>query len=163
MSINTNNDIVVYLVSGDNRFHKKDCNCVKGKQIILQMGIDYAREKGHCFCPECCPEYVKETNNSISLNEYKNDISKIIRWIICILLVMLMCVGCFSMCKDFNEDVNEKRENKTYRCSSCDKVFTNNDDVKSIIYTSMCEPCYEDFKFIQEVQEEIKKYSERNQ
>ena len=51
---------------------------------------------------------------------------------------------------------------EVYECSRCEREFTNSDDVRSIRRTSMCEPCYEDYKFTEEVREEIEKYNERN-
>ena len=53
-------------------------------------------------------------------------------------------------------------EDKVYECSSCGKEFTNSDDTHSIAMTSMCEPCYADFKYIRELYEEAEKYRERN-
>ena len=53
-------------------------------------------------------------------------------------------------------------KDKIYECSSCGKEFTNRDDVSSIARTSMCEPCYDDFKFTQELYNEAEKYEERN-
>ena len=72
---------------------------------------------------------------------------------ICILAIFLMIQG-FAWLNGDDKDDN-------YVCSSCHKTFTNRADTKSIAYTSMCEPCYEDFKFKQDLQEEIKKYQER--
>ena len=74
--------------------------------------------------------------------------------VICILAIFLM-IQCFSC-------INGGDKNNNYVCSSCHKTFTNRADTKSIAYTSMCEPCYEDYKFKQELQEEIQKYQERN-
>lgn len=74
--------------------------------------------------------------------------------VICILAIFLMIKG-FSW-------LNGNDKSDTYVCSSCHKTFTNRTDTKSIAYTSMCEPCYEDYKFKQELQEEIEKYQERN-
>lgn len=73
---------------------------------------------------------------------------------ICILAIFLM-IQCFSC-------INSGDKNNNYICSSCHKTFTNRADTKSIAYTSMCEPCYEDYKFKQGLQEEIQKYQERN-
>lgn len=47
-------------------------------------------------------------------------------------------------------------------CGSCGKTFTNFTDTRSIARTNMCEPCYEDYKFVRDLQEELKKYEERN-
>ena len=53
-------------------------------------------------------------------------------------------------------------KNEVYECSSCRREYTNRDDVNSIRMTSMCEPCYDDFKYTQELYEGAKKYEERN-
>ena len=47
------------------------------------------------------------------------------------------------------------------RCSSCGKKFTNSDDTWSITMTSMCENCYDNYKWGQNVKSEIDKYYER--
>lgn len=73
---------------------------------------------------------------------------------VCILAIFLMIQG-FSWLNGEDKDDN-------YVCSSCHKTFTNRADTKSIAYTSMCEPCYKNFKFKKDLQEEIKKYQERN-
>ena len=53
-------------------------------------------------------------------------------------------------------------EDETPECSSCGREYTNSDDVSSIRRTSMCEPCYENFKTTEKMREELKKYEERN-
>lgn len=74
----------------------------------------------------------------------------IIGWIIIIVFIMWIFFG------DFNSSKEQSKE-----CSSCGKTFTNNDDVHSIIMTSMCENCYDDYKYIQDLKEDVKKYNER--
>lgn len=49
---------------------------------------------------------------------------------------------------------------KSHICQSCHKTFTNKDDVSSIIWTNMCEKCYNNYKFTQDLKEELKKYEE---
>lgn len=71
----------------------------------------------------------------------------------CVLAIFLMIQG-FAW---LNGD--EKGNNNV--CSSCHKIFTNRDDTKSIAWTSMCEPCYENFKFKEEAREELHKMEER--
>ncbi len=72
----------------------------------------------------------------------------------CILVIFLMVQG-FAW-------LNSDDKNESHICSSCHKKFTNSTDVKSISWTSMCEPCYENYKFKQKLQEELKKYLEHN-
>lgn len=75
--------------------------------------------------------------------------------IFAIIIVVLVLAGIGS-CSGGGDSDNSRE------CSSCGKTFTNSADTRSIAYTSMCEPCYEDFKFMQDLQEELKKYEERN-
>ena len=76
--------------------------------------------------------------------------------ILIIIVVILILAGLGSCVGDSDSDSDDSR-----RCSSCGKTFTNSADTSSIAWTSMCEPCYEDFKFMQDLQEELKKYDER--
>lgn len=73
---------------------------------------------------------------------------------VCILAILLISQGFAWLNSDEQKDNNV--------CSSCHKRFTNSTDVKSISFTSMCEPCYENYKFKQDIQEEVKKIQERN-
>lgn len=50
---------------------------------------------------------------------------------------------------------------KEYICGFCGKTFTNSADKRSIQRTNLCELCYDNYKFSQELQEELKKYEER--
>lgn len=51
---------------------------------------------------------------------------------------------------------------KEYTCSHCGRTFTNSADTRSIARTNMCEICYDNYKFSQDVKEELKKYEERH-
>ena len=75
-------------------------------------------------------------------------------WII-YLLVILLFLGFIGSCMN-----NSSSDDDEDRCSSCHKTFTNNDDVKSIAWTSMCERCYSNYKYTQDLKEELKKYEE---
>lgn len=46
------------------------------------------------------------------------------------------------------------------RCRVCGKTFTNSSDRKSIAYTNMCEKCYSNYKYSQDMKEALKKYQE---
>lgn len=72
---------------------------------------------------------------------------------VCVLAIFLMIQGFAWLNGDDKDD--------DYVCSSCHKTFTNRADTKSIAYTSMCEPCYEKFKFKEDMKEEIHKMKER--
>lgn len=74
--------------------------------------------------------------------------------VIAIIIVILVLAGLGS-CMSGGSD-------KEYKCSACGKTFTNSADTRSIARTSMCEPCYENYKFTQDLKEELKKYDERN-
>lgn len=72
---------------------------------------------------------------------------------VCILVIFLMAQGFVWLNGDNKNDNNI--------CSSCHKTFTNRADTKSIAWTSMCEPCYENLKFKEEMKEELHKMEER--
>lgn len=86
-------------------------------------------------------------------NQVQNQSSK--GGILGTVLVIFIVMGLIGSCSGTSTE-------KEYRCGSCKKIFTNSTDIKSIIRTNMCEPCYENFKYIQNLQEEMKKYEERN-
>ena len=77
--------------------------------------------------------------------------------LICVGIVALLFFVAFG-----NKFCSNGEKDKNYICSSCNREYTNRDDVNSIIRTSMCEPCYDDFKYIQELYDEAEKYKERN-
>ena len=62
----------------------------------------------------------------------------------------------------FRVNTSSNNKNEVYECNSCEREFTNRDDVYSIRMTGMCEPCYDDFKFTQELYDASEKYEERN-
>lgn len=72
---------------------------------------------------------------------------------VCVLAIFLM-IQCFAW-------LNSDDKNNNNVCSSCHKTFTNRADTKSIAQTSMCEPCYENFKLKEDMEEEIHKMKER--
>lgn len=52
-------------------------------------------------------------------------------------------------------------KSESARCPSCNKKFTNSEDVRSISYRGMCERCYSNYKYSQDLQDGLKKYEER--
>lgn len=74
--------------------------------------------------------------------------------IIGIIIVIVLILAAIGSCSGGSD--------KEYKCSSCGKTYTNSADTRSIARTSMCEPCYENYKFTQDLKEELKKYDERN-
>lgn len=50
---------------------------------------------------------------------------------------------------------------KSSKCQVCGRTFTNKADVKSIAYTNMCENCYKNYKYSQNLKDELNKYNER--
>lgn len=47
-------------------------------------------------------------------------------------------------------------------CPVCGFGYTNSDDTWQISYSNMCVNCYDNYKFTQDVLEELEKYNERN-
>lgn len=113
-------------------------------------------------CPYCEGELIeKEIKPIVPTQEYIERSKPVVAntamiWGllgVCILAIFLIMQG-FAWLNGNNKSNNNV-------CSSCHKTFTNRVDTKSIAQTSMCEPCYEKFKFNQDLEEEIKKYQER--
>ena len=73
--------------------------------------------------------------------------------ILAIIIVVLVLAGIGS-CSGGSDDDSSK-------CGSCGRTFTNSDDVSSIAWTNMCENCYDNYKFSQDLKDELKKYEER--
>lgn len=71
---------------------------------------------------------------------------------IIIVIVVLSLIGSF-----FDGEDSEK----SATCQVCHKTFTNSDDKKSIARRNMCEICYSNYKYAQDLKDEIKKYEER--
>ena len=81
----------------------------------------------------------------------KNNLSTSIKTVIIMitsLLVIALLPGCSSSPKE-------------YKCTACNKIFTNSADTRSIAKTNLCEPCYQDYKNIQELKEAAKQIEER--
>lgn len=74
-----------------------------------------------------------------------------------VLLIIIMCFSIKALWSHMANNNNPREE----KCQVCYKTFTNNDDVHSIIMTNMCENCYDNFKYTQDLKEELKKYEER--
>ena len=78
--------------------------------------------------------------------------SNIIYFIIAVVIIIIG-ISSFNSC-------TSSSSSKSHICQSCHKTFTNKDDVHSIIWTNMCEKCYNNYKFTQDLKEELKKYEE---
>lgn len=74
--------------------------------------------------------------------------------ILAIIIVILVLAGIGSCLGDEDSD-------KSAKCEVCHKTFTNRDDVHSIALRNMCELCYNNYKFNQDLRDELKKYEER--
>ena len=72
---------------------------------------------------------------------------------------ILLSILIFVLAAAINNCGKEDDENNV--CSSCGREFTNRDDLNSIAWSSMCEPCNEEYKFKEELYEEAKKIEER--
>ncbi|MBD5136117.1 MAG: hypothetical protein HDT39_09200 [Lachnospiraceae bacterium] len=75
-----------------------------------------------------------------------------------IFVLCIIVIAAFWLLGSWVGTGNNSKEEK---CQVCYKTFTNNDDVHSIIMTNMCENCYSNFKYTQDLKEELKKYEER--
>lgn len=74
--------------------------------------------------------------------------------ILAIIIVVLVLAGIGSCLGGGGSEKSEK-------CQVCHKTFTNSDDVHSIVMRNMCENCYSNYKFTQDLKDELKKYEER--
>ncbi|MEY8515712.1 hypothetical protein AALC25_02045 [Lachnospiraceae bacterium 29-84] len=70
-----------------------------------------------------------------------------------VLLIIIMCFSIKALWSHMGNSNNSSEE----KCQVCYKIFTNKDDVHSIIMTNMCEKCYGNFKYTQDLKEELKK------
>ena len=71
-----------------------------------------------------------------------------------IIVIILILAGIGSCMGDSSSDDSKK-------CGVCGKTYTNKDDVHSIVWTNMCERCYSNYKYSQDLKDEINKYNER--
>ena len=46
-------------------------------------------------------------------------------------------------------------------CPVCGRTYTNSDDKNSIAWRNMCERCYSNYKYSQDLKDELLKYEER--
>lgn len=76
------------------------------------------------------------------------------------IFVIIAIVIIISFFGGFNSCSSSSKSQKKYTCQVCHKSFTNKDDVNSIIWRNMCEKCYNNYKFTQDLKEELKKYEE---
>lgn len=76
------------------------------------------------------------------------------------IFVIIAIVIIISFFGGFNSCSSSTKSQKKYTCQVCHKSFTNKDDVNSIIWRNMCEKCYNNYKFTQDLKEELKKYEE---
>ena len=75
-----------------------------------------------------------------------------------IFILCVIVIAAFWLLGSWARTGNNPKEEK---CQVCYKTFTNKDDVHSIIMTNMCENCYSNFKYTQDLKDELKKYEER--
>lgn len=71
-----------------------------------------------------------------------------------VIIVILVIAGIGS-CSGYGDS------EKTATCQVCHKTFTNSDDRNSIAWRNMCENCYSNYKYTQDLKDELKKYEER--
>ena len=164
----TEGEKVVFCETGTVLPRRKEFDFLKKNNFeIVPKKMYGVTSYGVCFPLSILPnsEYTigQDVTDLIGISTINKSISKshristkernIIIAIICI-LVVLMSVPIISLL------LNNKKDDINV-CSSCHKTFTNRADTKSIAYTSMCEPCYENFKFKEDMKEEIHKMKER--
>lgn len=114
-----------------------------GQDLIFEMSRPYNPKNG-----------MRMANKSNQTQPTTASVAKIWGLVgVCVLAIFLMIQG-FAWLNGGDKDNNNV-------CSSCHKTFTNRADTKSITWTSMCEPCYENFKFKEEMKEELHKMEER--
>ena len=92
------------------------------------------------------------TNNQISSNKKNGGCGT---WIIAI-MVFIGIISGLGACSNGSTIKSRSEE-----CYVCGKTYTNKDDVHSIIMTNMCEPCYNNYKYTQDMLQELQKYNER--
>ena len=80
-----------------------------------------------------------------------NIIGKLIPIGIIIICVFLIARACTSTSSSKKNNV----------CPVCHRTYTNNDDLHSIALRNMCEKCYNNYKYTQNMKEEYKKGKER--
>lgn len=85
------------------------------------------------------------------MNNKQGGVSTILTIIVVILILAGLgsCVG------------GDNSSEKSAKCQVCHKTFTNSDDRNSIAWRNMCENCYDNYKFSQDLKDELQKYEER--
>ncbi len=73
--------------------------------------------------------------------------------VLTIIIVILLLGGIGSCSGGGNSNDNESKT-----CQVCHKTFTNSDDVHSIVMRNMCENCYSNFEYTQDLKEELERY-----
>lgn len=72
-----------------------------------------------------------------------------------IIFIILCVIAGIGSC--FN---NDSIEIESSRCAVCGKSYTNSDDVRSIALRNMCEKCYKNFEYNQNLKKAIEEYME---
>jgi hypothetical protein len=86
-------------------------------------------------------------------NNQKSGSGGSIAIVILIIIVLLYALGSCS-------GGSSSSSSGSAKCQVCGKTFTNSSDRKSIAYTNMCERCYSNYKYSQDMKEGLKKYQE---
>lgn len=136
---------------------------------------DDISEQEIMFCPLChklrenCIKKCKKCGSDmITLGKYRDTIGKKAKTVnisikessnnlggnaLTILFIILFIIGTII----FFAKILSPSDDSKY-CSSCNRSFTDTDNKKSISWRNMCENCYENYKFSQEVLEELEKW-----
>ena len=74
---------------------------------------------------------------------------------ILIVIVVILILAGLGSCVGNSDSGNSSK------CGSCGRTYTNSDDRSSIAWRNMCENCYDNYKFSQDLKDELNKYEER--
>jgi protein-arginine kinase activator protein McsA len=76
------------------------------------------------------------------------------------IILVLLILAALGSCTSGGS--SSSSSSKSSKCQVCGRTFTNKDDVRSIAYRNMCESCYSNYKYSQELKEAAKKIQERS-
>lgn len=93
-------------------------------------------------------EFLQYRINKNKKAKKANEKSNIIGATVCIIIAILVFGYFISI-------FTSPSEPNIYTCARCNKTFTDSANTKSIARTNFCAKCYNDYKFISEVQKEL--------
>ena len=91
-------------------------------------------------------EHSSESYETYEKTKHFNKYSNVILGIIITILLFITVFAFISVSSStYNSNI--------YRCSRCNKTFTDSANTKSIAYSNFCEKCHDDVEFLKEVQD----------